>query len=275
MEYAKLLADAKLNPIEFNLYPFSPKEVNAIKDWLQKSRAGQQENGATVADKYWREIHAAAQLANISKSFEDEALPPKSKQLGQKNKIDQLANTSKSFEATPPKRNRLGQKLERIATALRPKNMSINSAVVAALAFGASRLELITYPRTANEFTLRKKLCALSHEQINDSAAQAMKEPLVRGGLNKTPLLSSDKGGRPSEDALNYYIAALLKIHSNAIKLNLPTNSWGELAITRANTAQKNSVVDFVDLCLPKETFGVMPIALIRKAVIRVRQSIK
>ena len=246
MKYAKILAAAKLNPTDFKLLPFSPKEAKAIKVWLRKSRAGQQENGATVADKYWREIHAAAQLAN----------------------------TCKSFEAIPLKRNRLGQKLERIATAPRPKNMLIDSAVVAALAFGASRLGLITYPRTNNGFTLRKKLCALSHEQINDSAAQAMKEPLVRGGLNKTPLLSSDKGGRPSEDALNCYIAALLKIHSNAIKLNLPTNSWGELAITRANTAQKNSVEDFVGLCLPQETFGAMKIELIRKAVIRARQII-
>lgn len=247
MEYAKLIAAAKLAPIDFNLLPFSLKEANAIKDWLQKSKAGQQVNGATVVDKYWCEIRAAAQLAN----------------------------TCKSFEAIPLKRSRLGQEMRRIATARKPKTIPINSAVVAALAFGASRLGLITYPRTTNGFTLRKKLCALSHAQINDSAAQAIKEPLVRGGLNKTPPLSSDKGGRPSEDALNSYIAALLKIHSNAIKLNLPTNSWGELAITRANTAQKNSDADFVGLCLPKETFGVMPIALIRKAVIRVRQSIK
>ena len=238
----------KLSLIDFNVLPFSPKEANAIKVWLRKPRAGQQVNGATVVDGYWGEIRAAAQLANASKSF----------------------------EAIPLKRSQLGQNLKRIATAPRPKKMFSNSAaVVSALAFGASRLGLITYPKISDTFTLAKKLKALSHKEINDSAAQAMKGPLVLGGRNKTPLIASDKGGRPSEDALNSYIVALLKIHSNAIKLNLPTNSWGELAITRANTAQKNSVVDFVDLCLPKETFGVMPIALIRKAVIRVRQSIK
>ena len=56
MEYAKLLADANLNPTDFKLLPFSPKEAKAIKVWLRKSRAGQQANGATLVDKYWREI---------------------------------------------------------------------------------------------------------------------------------------------------------------------------------------------------------------------------
>lgn len=145
---------AQFAPIDFNLLPFSPQEANAIKDWLQKSRAGQQVNGTTVVDRYWREILAAAQLAN----------------------------TCKSFEAIPLKRNRLGQELRRIATARKPKNIPINSAVIAALAFGASRLGLITYPRTTSGFTLRKKLFELSHTQINKSAAQAIKEPLLRGG---------------------------------------------------------------------------------------------
>ena len=46
----------KLNPTDFKLLPFSPKEAKAIKVWLRKSRAGQQANGATLVDKYWREI---------------------------------------------------------------------------------------------------------------------------------------------------------------------------------------------------------------------------
>ena len=230
-KYAKILAAAKLDPIDFNLLPFSPKEANAIKDWLQKSRAAQQVNGATVDDKYWREIRAAAQLAN----------------------------TSKSFEAICLKRSRLGQKLKRIATARRPKNIPINSAVVAALAFGAARLGLITYPNPVSECIFRKKLSALSHDEINDSAEQAIKEPL----------LSSNKGGRPSEDALNSYIFILLKIYKKACGKQLPTKS-----IYRDTYMKWKPLLDFVHLCLPKETLGVIPIALIRKAVTRVRQSI-
>ena len=238
MKYAKILAAAKLNPTDFKLLPFSPKEAKAIKVWLRKSRAGQQENGATVADKYWREIHAAAQLAN----------------------------TCKSFEAIPLKRNRLGQKLERIATAPRPKKMFSNSAaVVSALAFGASRLGLITYPKISDTFTLAKKLKALSHKEINDSAAQAMKGPLVLGGRNKTPLIASDKGGRPPEDALNNYVAAICNIYTQA--------SGAQITVKRpygGNSKQKLAL-DFICLCIPEKTFGVMPITLIRKAVMRVR----
>jgi hypothetical protein len=227
---------AQFAPIDFNLLPFSPQEANAIKDWLQKSRAGQQVNGTTVVDRYWREILAAAQLAN----------------------------TCKSFEAIPLKRNRLGQELRRIATARKPKNIPINSAVIAALAFGASRLGLITYPRTTSGFRLRKKLFELSHTQINKSAAQAIKEPLLRGGATKTPLLSSDKGGRPSKDALNNYVAAICNIYTQA--------SGAQITVKRpdgGNSKQKLAL-DFICLCIPEKTFGAIPKTLIRKVVMHV-----
>ena len=226
----------KLSLIDFNVLPFSPKEANAIKVWLRKPRAGQQVNGATVVDGYWGEIRAAAQLANASKSF----------------------------EAIPLKRSQLGQNLKRIATAPRPKKMFINSAVVSALAFGASRLGLITYPKISDTFTLAKKLKALSHKEINDSAAQAMKGPLVLGGRNKTPLIASDKGGRPPEDALNNYVAAICNIYTQA--------SGAQITVKRpygGNSKQKLAL-DFICLCIPEKTFGVMPITLIRKAVMRV-----
>ena len=237
MEYAKIIAAAKLTSIGFNLLPFSLKEANAIKVWLQKSRAGQQVNRATVVDQYWHEILAAAQVAAINKSFED----------------------------VPLKRSRVGQALSRIAAAAKPILPKNNAATLAALAFGAARLKLIKYPKTVDQSTYIKILSKLTFRQLKDSAARAKTEPLWPDGPK--PMFSSDTGGRPSAEAFDDYVAKLADIYERAANVSLP------LIANWAKYPTWKPVLTFIKLCLKPQEFRFQdsrhPNRLIRNAIAR------
>jgi|GEM_PF-5229007 len=232
---SKTLTEFPLEKIDFNLLPFSPIEANSIKDWLHKSRAGQQKNSAAVVKKYWHEILTAAKIAGINKVF----------------------------DVTPLKSSiQLGQKLKRIANARRPKNIRLDYVMVTALAFGAARLGFINYPKNSTEALLRKKLSTLSSTAIKLCAMKAMKEPLIPWGPNKTPLISSNKGGYPSHDTLNNYIEIIGNIYCQATRAPL-IKSRPEGGNRRIKPA-----LEFISLCIPKKIFEDINKKLIRHIIL-------
>jgi len=218
--------------------PFYPDEVTGIQNWIQNSTAIRVENNEQLVSACWQKILEAARLADVQKKF----------------------------ELIPINRSRAGQTLGRFLAKAKPPMPKNNTATLALLALGATRLNLIPHPETGDQTTYKKLLSTLTRPELRDSAKRAMKEPLSSHSHNRTPLLSSDKGGRPSADALNTYVSTLLDIYTRASDQKLPMN----IIHKSANTKWK-PIIEFVQLCIPERVFGNIAKPLIGKVVLRNR----
>jgi len=231
-----------LTPQLKEVQPFTLEEATAIRAEIRQQLSQNPSNASKLVDGYWQEICSAAGIAHAAVPIAEIKL----------------------------KRSNLGQKLLRISKAVKPRQMPLDYAALTALAFGAARLTIIKYPRTIDEFALRKILSKLTNKQLNECAAKALVEPLFPGSSKPVRLTSSNKGGQPPHEPLNDFISKLLHLYPRITGRRLPIKT-----IYQDANMKWHSVLKFVRVCLPEKTFGTIPEDLIRKAILRNRNLTK
>ena len=167
--------------------PFSNEQADSIRASLANLIGLDIDNHKTNVEKLWQQIKQAALKAEAAINLD-------------------------SINIAAQKR--AGQKLLRIAQTKYPRYRH-DTEIMALLYLGAIRNRYITkQPKRFDEDVYRKILFELSPDELRESAVVAYNARLTNN--SNTPIIASDKGGRPNGEHYLDYAKSILTIYKAA-----------------------------------------------------------